>query len=55
MNRPTWLAWASVNQRLASGPIAMPRGRLAAVGSGNSVMVPLVVIFPRALPVASVK
>jgi hypothetical protein len=31
---------ASVNQRLPSGPSVIVVGRLAAVGTGNSVMLP---------------
>src|SRR5262249_19359973 len=44
--RPIWLAFASVNQRLPSGPAAIPTGRLSAVGTGNSVTAPAVVILP---------
>jgi hypothetical protein len=36
--RPIWLPEASVNQRLPSGPVTIPDGPLAAVGSGNSVI-----------------
>ena len=44
--RPILLPSASVNQRLPSGPAVMPRGLLPAVGTGNSVMTPAVVIRP---------
>src|SRR5260221_8553300 len=36
----------SVNQRLPSGPLAIPSGWLLAIGTGNSVMVPVGVILP---------
>ena len=44
--RPIWLHADSVNQRLPSGPAAMPTGPLPAVGMGNSVMTPAGVIRP---------
>ena len=44
--RPIWLPSDSVNQRLPSGPAAIPAGMLLAVGSANSVMMPAVVIRP---------
>ena len=43
-----------MNQRLPSGPAAMPPGALSAVGIGNSVTTPAVVIRPILLPSASV-
>src|SRR4051794_41776899 len=48
-------AWfCSVNQRAPSGPVAIPPGWLAEVGSGNSVMLPEVVTRPILLPESSV-
>src|SRR5207249_1434341 len=44
----------SVNQRLPSGPVVMPKGKLLAVGIGNSVTVPLGVIRPMLFPSFSV-
>ena len=44
--RPIWLAPLSVNQTLPSGPAAICAGLLLAVGIGNSVTTPLVVIRP---------
>jgi hypothetical protein len=44
----------SVNQRLPSGPAVMPKGLLLAVGTVNSVTVPLVVIRPILLLLSSV-
>ncbi len=52
--RPIWFPWASVNQRLPSGPAAMPQGELPAVGTGYSVMRPRGVIRPILLPWTSV-
>src|SRR6266567_149486 len=43
---PMLFAFSSVNQRLPSGPVVIPRGSLLLVGIGYSVMVPLGVIFP---------
>ena len=43
---PDLVAVSSVNHRFPSGPAAMPSGPLPAVGSGNSVIVPDVVIRP---------
>jgi hypothetical protein len=43
----------SVNRRLPSEPAAMLCGRALAVGIGNSVIVPLVVMRPILLPVCS--
>ena len=51
--RPIWSAATSVNQSAPSGPAAMPRGRLPAVGTGNSVTAPAGVIRPIALPDSS--
>ena len=39
---------------MPSGPAAMPKGLLLAVGMGNSVMTPAVVIRPILLPSYSV-
>ena len=50
MIRPILLPLYSVNQRLPSGPAAIPYGRLPAVGTGNSVTTPAVVIRPILLP-----
>ena len=50
MIRPILLPPNSVNQRLPSGPAAMPAGSLLAVGTVNSVMTPAVVIRPILLP-----
>ena len=44
--RPIWCVAPSVNQRLPSGPAAIPRGPLKAVGIVNSVTAPAVVIRP---------
>ena len=44
--RPIWLPLDSVNQRLPSGPAAIPKGSPLAVGIANSVMTPAVVIRP---------
>ncbi len=44
----------SVNQRLPSGPVAMPSGWPGAVGIGNSVITPAVVMRPILLPSCSV-
>src|SRR6478736_2319963 len=52
--RPILLPANSVNQRLLSGPTAMPVGLLAAVGTPNSVMTPAGVMRPIALAVCSV-
>ena len=43
-----------MNQRLPSGPGAIPRGEPSAEGIGNSVMTPSVVIRPIRLPCISV-
>ena len=43
---PIFEAPYSVNQRLPSGPTAMPLGSLAVFESGNSVSTPAVVIRP---------
>src|SRR6266704_3316294 len=40
--RPIWFPKFSVNHRLPSGPAAMAKGSLLAVGVENSVMVPTV-------------
>ena len=51
---PIWLAPASVNQRLPSGPAVIPEGDASAVGSGNSVMAWVVgLIIPILLPIVS--
>src|SRR5688500_16111881 len=52
--RPIWLPARSVNHRLPSGPAAIPKGSLAAVGTGNSVMTPPGVMRPIRLPALSV-
>src|SRR6266851_2992489 len=55
--RPILLAFASVNQRLPSGPAVMQKGLLKGVGTENSVIPPLVVMRPISsapLPVSSV-
>src|SRR5262252_1760571 len=52
--RPIFALPGSVNQRLRSGPVVMPEGRLPGVGSGNSVMLPVGVILPIRLPLVSV-
>ena len=52
--RPILLPCSSANQTLPSGPVVIPAGALAGVGSGNSVMVPAGVIRPIALPDHSV-
>ena len=44
----------SVNQRLPSGPAAIPNRPLPAVRTGNSVTTPAVVIRPILLPPPSV-
>ncbi len=51
---PIWLPSISVNQRLPSGPVVIPPGSEAAVGTGNSVTTPAVVIRPMLLPTSSV-
>ena len=51
--RPIWPALDSVNHRLPSDPVVMPKGELLAVGMGNSVMTPEGVIRP-ILPARSV-
>src|SRR5260221_2846211 len=51
---PNPLKFVSVNQRLPSGPAAMSFGWLLAVGTGNSVMVPLGLMRPIWLPPCSV-
>ncbi len=45
---------SSVNQRLPSGPLAIMKGSVPAVGMGNSVMVPVGVIVPMLFTPASV-
>src|SRR6267378_434645 len=45
---------SSVNQRLPSGPAAIPYGKLLLVGMGYSVTAPAVVIFPILPPPYSV-
>src|SRR5215469_17911612 len=52
--RPIFALPGSVNQRLRSGPVVMPEGRLPGVGSGNSVMLPVGVILQIRLPLISV-
>src|SRR2546421_341999 len=52
--RPILLPLSSVNQRLPSGPAAIPYGELLVVGTGNSVMVPLGLMRPILLPLSSV-
>ena len=52
--RPILLALISVNHSLPSGPGAMPKGALVAVGTGNSVMAPAGVMRPIWLPSYSV-
>ncbi len=52
--RPILLPTVSVNQRLPSGPAAMPAGPLPAVGLRNSVTSPPGVMRPIRLPVNSV-
>src|SRR5215831_4830438 len=49
--RAILLASVSTNQRLSSGPDAIPRGR---AGTGNSVMAPAVVILARFIEFPSV-
>jgi hypothetical protein len=44
--RPILLAAASVNHRLPSGPATMRAGKLAGVGTTNSVIAPAVLIRP---------
>src|ERR1700676_5350622 len=44
----------SVNQRLPSGPVVIPKGKTLEVGSANSVMVPVGVMRPILLPSDSV-
>ena len=44
--RPIWPAFHSVNQRLPSGPAAIPEGWLFFVGVANSVISPAVVMRP---------
>ncbi len=44
--RPIRLPVCSVNQRLPSGPVAMPNGPLLAVMTENSVIVPRGVMRP---------
>src|SRR5437588_8250876 len=44
--RPTLPTLNSVNHRLPSGPTVIPLGILLAVGTGNSVMLPPVVMRP---------
>src|SRR3989442_11703817 len=51
--RPMLFPLPSVNQTLLPRPDAMPRGVLEAVGSGNSVMTPLVVMRPILFPLCS--
>src|SRR5436305_1002949 len=50
LTRPILFAEFSVNQRLPWGPAVMSKGTLELVGTGNSVMVPLVVIRPILFP-----
>jgi hypothetical protein len=52
--RPILLAENSVNQTLSPRPDAMPKGALEAVGTGNSVMAPLVVMRSILFPPRSV-
>ncbi len=54
VTRPIRLPAPSVNQRLPSGPAAMPSGWLPAVGTENSVTAPAVVIRPIRSPSYSV-
>ena len=51
---PILAALFSVNQRFLSGPVVIPYGLLAAVGTVNSVSVPVGVIRPMRLPRISV-
>ncbi|MGB8205840.1 MAG: hypothetical protein WCE83_14305 [Candidatus Baltobacteraceae bacterium] len=55
MIRPIWFTveTPSSNQRAPSGPDAMNDGSLCAVGTGYSVIAPLVVIRPMLFPVLS--
>src|SRR5262245_38613322 len=48
------IAKKSVNQRLSSGPLVMPKGVMVC-GKGNSVRAPSGVIFPMAVPVPFVR
>jgi len=52
--RPTLLAAGSVNHSAPSGLGVMPLGTLPAVGTGNSVIKPAVVMRPILLPCCSV-
>jgi len=52
--RPILLPFVSANHNPPSGPAAMPTGPLPAVGVGNSVIAPDIVIWPILLPLASV-
>ncbi len=52
--RPIWQAFASVNQRLPSGPAVRNIGLLEEVGTENSVTTPAVVIRPILVPPGSV-
>ncbi len=44
--RPILSEFASVNHRAPSGPVVMPNGPASGVGSGNEVMLPVVVMRP---------
>src|SRR6266567_3173634 len=50
LTRPILLLKFSVNHRAPSGPGVIPHGSLLAVGIGNSVMAPVVVMRPILLP-----
>src|SRR5260370_26462586 len=54
VKRPILEASCSTNQRLPSGPAAIPPGKLLAVGTENSVTAPAVLIPPILLPFSSV-
>src|SRR5437899_832499 len=52
--RPIALLLDSVNQRLPSGPLVIPDGKLLSVGRGNSVTFPSGVMRPMLSPLDSV-
>src|SRR5262249_34509712 len=51
---PAWLGRDSVSERLPSGPVVIPDGRLLAVGMGNSLMAWVVGLIAPILLVLSV-
>src|SRR4051794_18185639 len=54
MRRAMWLAKNSLNHRLRSAPTGRPSGPDVALGAGDSVIVPAVVIRPIFAPLDSV-